>query len=109
MEPSLYKDARTKRGFTYHYLCVYAQQSKPTLLFLHGFPSTSYDWRHQIEYFKPKGYGLIVPDLLGYGGTDKPLEIKEFRMTAMAEDINDLLDKEGLGCVIGVGHDWFAV
>ncbi|OBZ69846.1 Bifunctional epoxide hydrolase 2 [Grifola frondosa] len=60
----------------------------PTLLFIHGFPSTSYDWTRQIKHFQPKGYGIIAPDLLGYG------------------DLVDILDAEHVDKTIGIGHDW---
>ncbi|OWP03471.1 hypothetical protein B2J93_7489 [Marssonina coronariae] len=42
---------------------------------LYGFPGSSYDWRHQTFCFKQKGYGIVVPDLLGYRVTSKPLDV----------------------------------
>ena len=106
MDPSLYKETTTLRGFTYHYYHSPAAPGKPTLLFLHGFPSSSYDWHRQVEYFQPKGYGLIIPDCLGYGGTSKPTNRDDFRWKLQAEDLIDILNAEGLKTVIGVGHDW---
>lgn len=79
---------------------------KPYILFLHGWPSSAYDWRHQIVYFKEKGYGIIAPDLLGYGGTDKPTEVEAYRAKAMAEEVIELLNCEKVETVLGVGHDW---
>ncbi|KAH7888898.1 Alpha/Beta hydrolase protein [Phlebopus sp. FC_14] len=103
---SRYRNSVTTRGFEYHYLSIPAQPGKPTLLFLHGFPSTSYDWYRQIEFFEPKGYGLVVPDMLGYGGTAKPVEPAAFLHTAIAQDIVDILDAEGSKDVFAIGHDW---
>src|SRR3954468_14265951 len=40
------------------------------LLFLHGYPSSSYDWRHAFD--RLDGHQLIVFDFLGYGLPDKP-------------------------------------
>jgi len=100
------KDIQTKRGLTYHYLFVPSQAGKPTLVLLHGFPSTIRDWRFQIEHFSSKGYGLVVPDMLGYGGTDKPLDVKYYSWQDMSSDILDILDAEALDKVIVVGHDW---
>ncbi|TFY76596.1 hypothetical protein EWM64_g7418 [Hericium alpestre] len=68
------KTHTTTRGLTYAYHTALAAPGKPTLLFLHGFPSSSWDWTHQVAHFAPKGYGLVVPDMLGYGGTDKPTD-----------------------------------
>ena len=100
------KDVKTKRGLNYHYLFVPSQAGKPTLVLLHGFPSTIRDWRFQIEHFSSKGYGLVVPDMLGYGGTDKPLDVKYYSWQDMSSDILDILDAEALDRVIVVGHDW---
>ena len=112
MDPAKYKDVQVQRGLTYHYYSSTASPGKPTLLFVHGFPSTSFDWHRQVAHFEPKGYGLIVPDTLGYGGTSKPREVDAFRWKLQAQDLLDLLDAE-LGSpssrpakVIAIGHDW---
>ncbi len=106
MDASLYKTATVSRGFTYHYYYSPAAKGKPTILFIHGFPSSSYDWRRQVEHFRPQGYGIIVPDILGVGGTSKPDNADAFRFALVARDIIDVLDAEGLKTIIGIGHDW---
>ena len=106
MDTSLYKDVKVSRGFNYHYYFSPPVSDKPTLLFLHGFPSTLQDWARQIRYFQPKGYGILAPDMLGAGGTSKPLDSKSFRMKLLAADVIELLDAEGLEKVVGIGHDW---
>ena len=94
-------------GTTYRYIHTRPQASgKPYILFLHGFPSSSYDWRHQIQFFSQKGYGIVAPDLLGYGGTDKPQDAQAYRMKKMAGEVIGILDHEGIVTVLGVGHDW---
>ncbi|KAH7162048.1 Alpha/Beta hydrolase protein [Dactylonectria estremocensis] len=80
--------------------------NKPTLLLLHGFPSTSYDWRHQIPFLTTLGYGVIVPDLLGYGSSSKPLDVEPYIGQSMAADMISVLDHEGINSIVGVGHDW---
>ena len=105
-----YSELTTARGFLYSYLHL-----KPTdqgnqiyFLFLHGFPSSSYDWRYQIQHFSQQGYGIIAPDLLGYGRTSKPLDIHAYKAKSMIDDIVEILRYEGVETVIGVGHDWLA-
>lgn len=94
-------------GTSYAWVSIRPQDaSKPTVLFLHGFPSSSYDWRHQIYYFAPKGYGILAPDLLGYGGTDKPESVEAYKFRTMAADIIAILDHEGVERVHAVGHDF---
>lgn len=107
LDPASYKTHKTSRGYTYSYFHSAPTDSKPTLVFLHGFPSTSNDWRHQVAYFKAKGYGLIVPDMLGYGGTDKPLEVGAYVGSGLTRDIVDLMDAEGVESAVCLAHDWY--
>ncbi|TVY41031.1 Bifunctional epoxide hydrolase [Lachnellula occidentalis] len=95
-------------GTTYAYHFHPSSNEKPTLLFLHGFPSTSHEWRHQLSYFSSRGYGILAPDLLGYGLSSKPLEVEKYLGSAISADIITILDHEGLtsGNVVGIGHDW---
>ncbi|EGN92446.1 hypothetical protein SERLA73DRAFT_191083 [Serpula lacrymans var. lacrymans S7.3] len=109
VDASSYKALKSKRGFNYHYLSIPAKGAKPTLLLVHGFPSTSHDWHYQIEYFSAQGFGLIVPDMLGYGQTDKPEDVKAYNHFAMSDDIIDILDAENVGKVVAIGHDWGSV
>jgi len=96
-------------GTRYAYVYIVATTSKPTFLLLHGFPSSSYDWRFQIKSLTDHGYGVLVPDLLGYGDTDKPAEPVQYKFKKMAGEISQLLNNEALERVIGVGHDWGSV
>ena len=107
MDRSLYKDVTTLRGLKYHYYYSPAQDGKHTLLFCHGFPSTSNDWRGIVPYFQKEGYGLIVPDMLGYGGTDKPADPALYVQSAMSQDLICILDAEKVAKVIAIGHDWY--
>ncbi|PBK78288.1 alpha/beta-hydrolase [Armillaria solidipes] len=106
MDSSLYKDFTTSRGLVYHYLLSAPKDGKPYLLFLHGFPSTSFDWRHQISFFAKEGYGLIVPDMLGYGGTSKPTDPADYRSSLITKDIVEIIDAENATRVVAIGHDW---
>ena len=50
---------------------------------------------------------MIVPDMLGYGGTAKPLDTKVYTGKGMAQDIYQILKRERIESVLGVGHDWY--
>ena len=60
----------------------------PAVILLHGFPETWYAWRYQIAPLA-KNYRVIVPDLRGYGATDKPASGYDKR--TMANDIRRLM------------------
>ncbi|MCJ1397975.1 hypothetical protein MMC11_001171 [Xylographa trunciseda] len=104
--PAWSKVVRLHDDTSYAYVHVTAANSKPTFLLLHGFPSSSYDWRHQISGLAAAGYGVLAPDLLGYGDTDKPVEVEKYAFKAMGQHMAGILKNEKLGKVIGVGHDW---
>lgn len=70
--PDISKRVELKDGTCYAYSYVRAVALKPTFLLLHGFPSANYEWRHQIKFLSSRGFGVLAPDLLGYGDTDSP-------------------------------------
>lgn len=108
--PILAKKATLSDGTTYGYVSMPpSTASKPYFLLLHGYPSSSYDWRHQIQQLQETGYGIIAPDLLGYGDTDKPDNVESYRMKVMAGHMIELLNLENVGRCVGVGHDWCVV
>ena len=95
------------KGINYEYVHVQAtDDSKSTFLFLHGFPSTFYSWRHQIKHFSEQGYGCLAPNLMGYGKTYSPLDKDEYKLKSMVTHLIALLDHLHLNKVIVVGHDW---
>jgi pimeloyl-ACP methyl ester carboxylesterase len=47
-------------------------QGSDTLVLLHGFPQTSWQWRHVIEPFAEAGYRVIAPDYRGAGNSSRP-------------------------------------
>ncbi|EKM50572.1 uncharacterized protein PHACADRAFT_104575 [Phanerochaete carnosa HHB-10118-sp] len=106
MDPSLYKDTITSRRLTYHYYFSPARPSKPTLLLCHGFHSTAYDWRRIVPHLKEKGYGILAPDMLGFGETAKPTDPAAYVPSLISRDIVDILDAENLEKVVAIGHDW---
>lgn len=101
-----FKHTVTSRGIKYHYYFAAPSAGKPTILFVHGFPSLAVDWWPQIAHFKEKGYGLVVPDQLGYGGTDKPTEKAAYVQSLVAKDLVDIIDHEKITDALAVGHDW---
>ncbi|KAI0037021.1 alpha/beta-hydrolase [Vararia minispora EC-137] len=107
MDPSKFKQTTVSRGFVYSYYRVPASDpAKLTILLLHGFPSTADDWAGIVPHLEKAGYGLIVPDMLGYRGTSKPTDSLAYIGSKIAKDCVDILDAEGLEKVVVVGHDW---
>ena len=56
-------------------------------------------------FFRSLGYGIIAPDLLGFGGTSKPHDAQDYRTWTVVEDILVILDHENVERTHGIGHD----
>ena len=82
-------------------------EGRPVVL-LHGFPDSGRLWRHQVPALAQAGFRVIVPDLRGYGDSDKPHEVEAYRMQALAGDVLAVMSDAGAERAHIVGHDWGA-
>jgi pimeloyl-ACP methyl ester carboxylesterase len=73
------------------------------LLFLHGFPSSSYDWRELLA-LRPKGEATLAFDFLGFGLSEKPQD-HEYTLAWQADAAEELVRRAGSPPVFAVGHD----
>ena len=80
---------------------------RPVVL-LHGFPDTGRLWRHQAPMLAEAGFQVIVPDLRGYGRSDKPEAVDAYSSPVLAGDVMAILAAQGIGKAHVVGHDWGA-
>ena len=80
---------------------------RPVVL-LHGFPDTGRLWRHQVPPLAEAGFQVIVPDLRGYGRSDKPEAVDAYSVPLLAGDVMAILAELGVGKAHVVGHDWGA-
>lgn len=83
------------------------EDGRPVVL-LHGFPDSGRLWRHQVEALTGAGFRTIVPDLRGYGGTDKPEDVASYALPFLAADVLGVMDQLGVSKAHVVGHDWGA-
>ena len=80
---------------------------RPVVL-LHGFPDSGRLWRHQVPALAGAGFRVIVPDLRGYGASDKPDDVGAYAIPFLAADVLGVLDHLGVERAHVVGHDWGA-
>jgi haloacetate dehalogenase len=77
------------------------------LVLLHGFPQTHVMWHRVAQALAPR-YRLVLPDLRGYGDSDKPPGAPDhanYSKRAMAADIAALMSSLGHGRFLACGHD----
>lgn len=97
--------ARGERDhFRGHGIHVFERDGEgPLLLLLHGFPSSSYDWRLLLDELPD--LAVLAFDCLGFGFSDKPREHR-YGLGWQADLATELIRRRGAGRpVFIVGHD----
>ena len=77
-------------GVDIHYWVGGHPQGAPVLLW-HGFLSTAYAWRHVAPKLAEAGLHVLVPDMRGFGDSDKPEGTEGYDNRALAEDFRALV------------------
>ncbi|MDX1803152.1 MAG: haloalkane dehalogenase [Alcanivorax sp.] len=90
-------------GHRLHYI---DEGSGPTLLFIHGNPTSSYLWRNVIKPLR-QHYRCIALDLIGFGKSDKP-DI-DYDFSAHYRYLDGFVKALTLTDITLVGHDWGGV
>lgn len=96
----------TANGIRLHF--VEEGDGFPVLL-CHGFPELWYSWRNQIHPLAAAGLRAIAPDLRGYGDSEKPEAIEDYRLENLVGDVVGLLDALEIEKAVLVGHDWGSI
>ncbi|MEP6923133.1 MAG: alpha/beta hydrolase [Pyrinomonadaceae bacterium] len=78
------------------------------VVLLHGFPEFWYSWRHQIEALS-RDFTVVAPDLRGYNLSSKPLNVKDYEIDNLVDDVTGLIRHFGREQAAVVGHDWGAI
>lgn len=93
-------------GITMH---LREQGTGSPVVFCHGFPHTGFMWHRQLQAVADAGYHAIAPDLRGYGGTDRPDDVRQYSNAESVKDLIGLLDEIGAEQAVFVGLDFGAV
>ncbi|MGV0635895.1 haloalkane dehalogenase [Mycolicibacillus trivialis] len=78
----------------------------PAIVLLHGEPTWSYLYRTMIPPLAAAGYRVLVPDLIGFGRSDKPARIGDYTYLRHVEWVTAWLHELDLREVTVVGQDW---
>ena len=76
----------------------------PAVLFVHGYPESSYMWRHALAAVAEAGWHGIAPDLPGYG--DSPAGSAPGTWEEHMASLESFRSELGLDGVVLVTHDW---
>jgi pimeloyl-ACP methyl ester carboxylesterase len=100
---------------TYHFATVQGRKvfyrkagdaSLPTIILLHGFPSSSFMFRGLIPLLADK-FHVIAPDYIGFGHSDAPsAQDFDYTFDNLATHVTGLIDELGLTSYILYMHDY---
>jgi pimeloyl-ACP methyl ester carboxylesterase len=76
----------------------------PPVMMLHGFPESHRTWRGLVPLLDDQ-FRLIMPDLRGFGGSDRPSETNAYRTDQGVADVLALADALGIERFSLIGHD----
>ena len=87
-----------------------AEEGTGTVLLLHGEPTWGYLYRKMIPTLVAGGYRVVVPDLIGFGRSDKPVERSAYsyegHVAWMCEFLAATVAERGGGSLHLFGQDW---
>ncbi|MFO0949137.1 MAG: haloalkane dehalogenase [Planctomycetota bacterium] len=89
-------------GLRMHYL---DEGRGETILCLHGEPSWCYLYRKMIPHLSSKNR-VVVPDLIGFGRSDKPIRREDFTFDLQMSTLRDFLSQTDIRDVTLVCQDW---
>lgn len=94
------QEQRSRSGIAYH-----RAGRGPAVILLHGIPGCASSWASTVDLL-PDSLDVVVPDLLGFGASDRPSAIGDLHASSQAEALAELIDEVGLGSFTVVGHDF---
>ncbi|WP_328305908.1 alpha/beta fold hydrolase [Actinomycetospora sp. NBC_00405] len=74
------------------------------VVFVHGTPSWSHEWRHVVPAVEAAGHRVVTYDLLGFGDSERPLD-RDTSVAAQTDLLVGLLDELGLERPSLITHD----
>ena len=78
----------------------------PVVLLLHGEPTWGYLYRHMIPVLLDAGLRVVVPDLVGFGRSDKPTDPAAYTYARHVAWTRALCDELGLSDITLFCQDW---
>lgn len=94
--PGFASNTASINGVRLHYLLGGNPNGPPVLLW-HGFLSTSFAWRKVMPGLANAGLAVLVPDMRGYGDSDKPAGTEGYDARALSEEFRALVREIGFG------------
>lgn len=85
------------------YMYLPGKEDAPTVVLLHGKNFNGAYWRQTAEFLASRGYGVLMPDQIGFGKSSKPVAY-QYSFNQLAANTAVLMDALGIKKAAIVGH-----
>jgi pimeloyl-ACP methyl ester carboxylesterase len=105
--PNFRSESALINGVRLHYWIGGNPNGIPVLLW-HGFLGTAYTWHKVMPLLAAAGFSVLVPDMRGYGDSDKPMGNGGYDARSLAEEFRELVHQTEFGAsrpLIIAAHD----
>ena len=92
-------------GLRIHYIDA-GDPDGEVVLCLHGQPDWSYLYRRMIPTLADAGLRVIAPDHIGFGRSDKPVQLDDYTFLQHVAWLEELMDRLDLQQVTPIVQDW---
>lgn len=79
------------------------------IIFLHGWPETSYMWKKLMSSLSKRGFYCVAPNLRGYSQGACPKEIEQYSLDKLVDDVIGIFKSFNKSNFHLIGHDWGAI
>lgn len=105
-QPKYIQSLPALEGLRMHYLDEGPSDAPLTFLCLHGNPAWGYLYRKMIPVWIEAGHRVVVPDLIGFGKSDKPKKSQAHHFNFHRNVLLELINQLNLHNVVLVVQDW---
>jgi pimeloyl-ACP methyl ester carboxylesterase len=109
--PGFHNGNEAVNGVRLHFWLGGDSDGTPVVLW-HGFLETSDAWRYVASALAKSGFSVLIPDMRGYGDSDKPEGTAGYDARSLANEARMLVRKLGFGSgrqIIHAAHDMGAL
>lgn len=85
-----------------------AGEPVPTVVALHGFPETAWEWEPLAGILVEAGIRVVAPNQRGYSAGARPRGVADYAIEHLGADVLAVADHVGLDRIHVLGHDWGA-
>jgi len=85
------------------YIYLEGKSDKPVVTLMHGKNFNAHYWTRTAEYLQEKGYGVFIPDQIGFGKSSKPADY-QYSFAVLAQNTRSLMTFLKIEKSIIIGH-----